>query len=90
MAETEAPAVEQEQTQAVEQPAVDTTAPATSETTVEKVVEQAAAPITEAAKPKYLGQFDTPEHAAMYYKGKSEAAAQPAKSAETAKPQYTQ
>lgn len=93
MAETEAPAVEQEQTQATEQPAaVDTAAPATSETTVEKVVEQAAAQTTtaEAAKPKYLGQFDSPEHAAMYYKGKSEAAPAAAKTADAAKPQYTQ
>ena len=83
--------VEQEQTQATVETPVQTT-PEAAETTPEQVAAAAstASPVTEAPKPKYLGQFDTPEHAAMYYKGKSEAAAQPAKSADPAKPQYTQ
>ena len=90
MADETNTAVETEQTPVTDQTPVAT--PEAAEATPEQVAAAAstASPTPEAAKPKYLGQFDSPEHAAMYYKGKSEAAPAASKSAEAAKPQYTQ
>ena len=86
-------AVETEQT---EQATTETTVPVTqeaAEATPEQVAAAAStAPSAETPKPKYMGQFDSPEHAAQYYKGQAEAfKSQPAaKTSETAKPTYTQ
>lgn len=74
MADTEQAAVEQEQT---EQPTEQVTAPTTpeaAEATIEQVAAAAStAPAATAPPQKYLGQFDTPEQAAMFYKGQAEA-----------------
>ena len=89
----ETAAIETEQTEQVTAPAqASTPTPEAAEATPELVAAAAstAPPAPEAAKPKYLGQFDSPEHAAMYYKGKSEAAPAISKTADAAKPQYTQ
>ena len=93
MADEPTAAVETDQTEPVTTPTQDaTTTPEAAEATPEQVAAAAstASPVAEAPKPKYLGQFDSPEHAAMYYKGKSEAAPAATKTADAAKPQYTQ
>ena len=68
----ETAAVETEQPVTTEPAAPVPTEPA-EPSTPEQVVDAAVAPpVAEAAKAKYLGQFDSPEQAAMFYKGQAE------------------
>ena len=50
----------------------------------------AAPPVAEAPKTKFLGQFDTPEQAAYFYKGKAEAGPAHQPDTKPTAPQYTQ